>query len=78
MPSTDDDISRLSDSILDCFSINILPRIHHNVTHLTLESISMERILSAGNYPNLNYLKLFNFREEIALYYFKGKYLMYS
>jgi hypothetical protein len=76
--STDDEISSLDEPVLNRFCTDILPRIHHNVTHLTLESMSMERILLAGNYPNLTYLKLFNFGKEIALYYFKGKYLKYS
>jgi len=76
--STDDEISSLDEPVLNRFCTNILPRIHPNVTHLTLESMSMERILLAGNYPNLTYLKLFNFGKEIALYYFKGKYSRYS
>ena len=44
-----DEISSISDSILDRFCIDILPRIHKNVKSLILESVSMERILRAGN-----------------------------
>jgi len=74
----DDDICSLDNSIIDRFCINILPRIHHNVTDLILESMSMRRILLACNYPNLTYLKLFNFGQAIVLSYFTGKYLIYS
>jgi hypothetical protein len=76
--STDDDISSLDVPILDRFCINILPRIGHNVKQLILESMSMRRILLACNYPNLTYLKLFNFGQAIVLSYFTGKYLIYS
>jgi hypothetical protein len=71
----DDDICSLDDPILDRFCMNILPKIHHNVKDLILESMSMKCILLAGNYPNLTSLKLFNFDQEIALNYFKGKYI---
>ncbi|CAF3482744.1 unnamed protein product [Rotaria sp. Silwood1] len=69
----DDDICSIDDRILDRFCIDILPKIHHNVKHLILESMSMERILLAGNYPNLTSLKLFNFGQNIALNYFTDK-----
>ncbi|CAF4153008.1 unnamed protein product, partial [Rotaria sordida] len=69
----DDDIYSIDDQILDRFCIDILPKIHHNVKHLILESMSMKRILLAGNYPNLTSLKLFNFGQNIALNYFTDK-----
>ncbi|CAM2730175.1 unnamed protein product, partial [Rotaria socialis] len=53
-----DDILSISDSILDRFCINILPKINLNVKSLILESGSMERILLAADYPNLVELKL--------------------
>ncbi|CAF3289168.1 unnamed protein product, partial [Rotaria sp. Silwood2] len=70
--STDDDkhIRSIDDRILDRLCINILPNIHHNVKYLLFESMSMERILLAGNYPNLTSMKLFNFTQHIALNYF--------
>ncbi|CAF1172263.1 unnamed protein product [Rotaria sordida] len=70
--STDDNehIRSIDDRILDHLCINILPNIHHNVKHLLFESMSMERILLAGNYPNLTSMKLFNFGQHIALNYF--------
>jgi hypothetical protein len=36
----------------------------------------MERILLATDYPNLTELKIFHFQQEIALNYFKSKYLI--
>ncbi|CAF2053556.1 unnamed protein product, partial [Rotaria magnacalcarata] len=65
-----DDILSISDPILDRFCINILPRIHYNVKSLILNSLSMERILSAADYPNLSELKIFNFNGKIASRYF--------
>jgi hypothetical protein len=65
-----DNISSIDQRKLDRFCIDILPRIHHNVKHFVLEPTSMERILLATNYPNLTELKIFNFKQEIALSYF--------
>jgi hypothetical protein len=76
--SSNENISSISDSILDRFCFDILPRIHHNVKSFTLESASMERILLAANYPNLTKLKLFNFNKQIVSRYFKGKNSMYN
>jgi hypothetical protein len=59
---------------LNRFCIEILPKIHLNVKYFILEPISMERILLAANYPNLTKLKIFNFKQEISLYYFTSKY----
>ncbi len=42
-----DNNSSLDDPILDRFCSDILPRIHLNVKHLTLNSKSMKRILLA-------------------------------
>ncbi|CAF3699172.1 unnamed protein product [Rotaria sordida] len=68
-----DDIFSLNDTIVERFCTNILPRIHHNVKSLILDSVSMERILLAADYPNLTELKLFNFNDTIVSYYFIGK-----
>jgi len=72
-----DNNSSLDDPILDRFCSDILPRIHLNVKHLTLNSTSMKRILLAGIYPNLTCLKLFNFKQDIAFSYFTGTSLIY-
>ncbi|CAF2401317.1 unnamed protein product [Rotaria sp. Silwood2] len=73
-----DEISSISDSILDRFCVDILPRIHENVKSLTVESVSMKCILGAGNYPNLTELKLYNFNKAIVSRYFMGKIFMCS
>jgi hypothetical protein len=68
-----DEISPISDSLLHRFCIDVIPRIHENVKSLIVESVSMERILRAGNYPNLSGLKIFNFNKAIVSRYFMGK-----
>jgi hypothetical protein len=63
----------LPDWKVNPFCINILPKIHHNVKCLILDSVSMERILRATDYPNLTELKLCNFNGKIVSRYFTGK-----
>ncbi|CAF2348542.1 unnamed protein product [Rotaria sp. Silwood2] len=65
-----DDILSVCDRVLDRFCLNLLPKIHNNVKSLILNSLSMEHILLAGDYPNLSELKIFNFNIKIALHYF--------
>ncbi len=62
----------ISDRTLDRFRLDI----HYNVKCLIFDSISMERILLAGNYPNLRKIKLSNFNQEIFSRYFIGKKLI--
>ncbi|CAF2850656.1 unnamed protein product [Rotaria sp. Silwood2] len=71
-----DEISLISGSILNRFCNDILPKIHEKVKSLTLDSVSMECILRAGNYPNLTELKLFNFNKIIISRYFISKIFM--
>lgn len=68
-------IHSLPQSMLDRFCLQILPRIHHKIKWLNLESRSMERILLATNYPNLNGLRLYNVDVEKALSLFNSKLL---
>jgi hypothetical protein len=72
------EISSISDSILDRFCDYILPRVHDNIKSLTVESVSMECILRARNYPNLTELKLYNFNKATVSRYFMGKIFMCS
>ncbi|CAF4649203.1 unnamed protein product, partial [Rotaria sp. Silwood1] len=44
---------RFTNTILDRFCLQILPKIHHKIQFLNLESSSMERILLSTNCPNL-------------------------
>jgi hypothetical protein len=60
----------LTGPILDRFCLHILPRIHELVECLTLESISMERILSAGVYPRLRKLTLVRVEHEFVSQHF--------
>ena len=60
-------------TIIDRFCMDILPRISSNIKCLIVEPISMKRILLATHYPNLNELKIFNFRPNSSLHYFTGK-----
>jgi hypothetical protein len=61
--------------MLDRFCLQILPKIHHKIKWLNLESRSMERILLAKNYPNLNGLGLYDIDVEKALSLFNSKLL---
>ncbi|CAF0827592.1 unnamed protein product [Rotaria sordida] len=54
-------IHSLSDSMVNRFCSQILPEIDHKIKWLNLESKSMERILLAGNYPNLYGLGLYEY-----------------
>ncbi len=65
--------SSMTDVKLDRFCSYILPRSHHCIKKLILDATSMKRILLAGDYPNLTYLELLNFEQEINFRYFKGK-----
>ncbi|CAF4308093.1 unnamed protein product, partial [Rotaria sordida] len=62
-----DEISSISDAILNRFCIDILPRIHKNVKSLSIESIYLGYIFGAGHYPNLTELKLFNFNKNLFM-----------
>lgn len=62
-----------SDSIFDRFSKSILPKIHRNIKSLILEFGSIECILRAAHYPNLEHLELFNFKKAILSRHFVGK-----
>ncbi|CAF2104619.1 unnamed protein product [Rotaria magnacalcarata] len=63
----DEDNCSLSDHILDRFCFDFLPQIHNIIEQFILESFSMERILYAGNYPQLCQLILVNFTQELAI-----------
>ncbi|CAF1111668.1 unnamed protein product [Adineta ricciae] len=60
----------IENHILDKICERILPKINDKVNKLTLEPISIERILSNLEYPKLDCLSLVNFQQEILLKYF--------
>ena len=65
----------ITDQMLDRLCTYILPSKHHCIRKMILESRSMERILRAGDYPNLTSVELFNFGHKIACDYFTGEQL---
>ncbi|CAF4223650.1 unnamed protein product [Rotaria magnacalcarata] len=60
----------LTAPILDRFCSYILPQAHQFVESLTLESISMERVLSVGTYHHLRKLTIIKIDQEFALRHF--------
>jgi len=60
------------DILLDRFCSQILPKIHHKIKWLKLQSASTERILLAGDYPNLCQLDIFIIHNKPAIH-FSGK-----
>ena len=73
MSTSDDLVCSLSDLILDRFCSHILPKIHQKIQCLHLESLSMERILRATNYPSLYGISLHNIPAKTARDLFTGK-----
>ncbi|CAF4560843.1 unnamed protein product [Rotaria sp. Silwood2] len=67
---SDDSIHSLTDSMLDQFCLQILPKIKHKIKWLDLESLSMERILLATYYPSLYGLTLYNIDLRTCVHYF--------
>ena len=71
--------SSITNFKLDRFCSSILPGRHHCIKKLILDTTSMERILLAGDYPNLTSLELFIFKQEqVARYFTTGKHFRYS
>lgn len=71
--SSTDDTSTLPNIILDRFELQILPEIHRQIRCLHLETLSMERILLAADYPNLRQLSIFSMDGKTDLQFFSGK-----
>jgi hypothetical protein len=51
---------------------NILPRIYHELTKLTLDHISMEHVLHTFNFPQLHSLTLVLSETDTFVQYLKG------
>jgi hypothetical protein len=62
-----------NDSIIDRFSMSILPRIQSNIKYLIVDGMTMSHVLFATDYPNLTKLKIFKFNQDIVSRYFTGK-----
>jgi hypothetical protein len=59
-------------SILDRFCFSIMPRIQHNIECLTLDPLSIDRVLCIGNYSKLHKLTLVNLQLEMGSRIFNG------
>jgi len=57
----------LDDTVLNRLCSQILPEINNKIKWLDLESLSMERILLAADYPNLCGLALYGIEEKTAI-----------
>ncbi|CAF1534673.1 unnamed protein product, partial [Rotaria sordida] len=77
MSTSDGLVYSLSYLILYRFCSHILPKIHQKIQWLHFESVSMEGILRAINYPNLNRINLHNIRSKIAIDLFNDKQIIY-
>ena len=73
----DDSSISLSGPILDRFCSKILPEIGHQVETLYLEETSIERVLHATNYPNLNNLGLCDIDDKLVVSLISGKSLFF-
>ncbi|CAF1570105.1 unnamed protein product [Adineta steineri] len=74
--SSNNSVAPLTNEVLNRFCAQILPKIHHHIRRLDLESATMERILSTTNYPNLHQLGLFNLHAKTAASLFTSKTLI--
>ncbi|CAF1380874.1 unnamed protein product [Rotaria sp. Silwood1] len=68
-----DSIYSLSNSMLDRYCVEILPKVNNKIKWLNLESSSMKRILLSAKYPNLFGLGIYNIEKETTLRLFTGK-----
>ncbi len=63
--------SAIANQVLDRICERIVPRIHHKINKLTVQPLSMERLLTI-DYPQLHSLSLVNFKQKILLQYLTG------
>ena len=64
--------SPVDNQLLDRIYTKILPRIHHKANKLTVEPLSIERILGAVHYPQLHSISFVNFHYETLLQHLQG------
>ncbi|CAF3124941.1 unnamed protein product [Rotaria sp. Silwood2] len=75
---SNDSIDRLTNSILDRFCWEILPKIDHKIKWLTLDSLLIKRVVRSGNYPNLYGLSIYNIDMETVSDLFIGERFLFS
>ena len=64
--------SSIDDQLLDRICRKILPQINCHVSKMTVDPLSLERVLATANYPHLHTLSLINFPAETLLSQLKG------
>ena len=65
--------SSIDDQVLDQICRKLFPRICNDVYKLTIEPLSLERVLGIGDYPHLHSVSLINFPTETLLSQLTGK-----
>lgn len=65
--------SSLSDTMVNRFCLQILPQVCNTIKCLSLETMTMERLLLAAEYPNLDQLDIFIVNQVIDINLFTGK-----
>ena len=70
--SSNDENNIITDTMIDRFLMEILPRIHQNIECLAIEGGLLKCALSAGNYPNLHRLQLVNVQLKMVSDMFAG------
>ena len=71
---SNDYISPLSDSMIKRFCLQILPEIRHKVKWLDVEPTSIEHVLLATKYSNLNGLGVYKVDIDTAISLFTNKF----
>ena len=66
-------LSAIDSNKIHRFCVELLPQIHDRIQVMTLESGSIERILVAAQFPNLNSIVFVGFSPDVLLYYFTSK-----
>ena len=64
-----DDTCEQVNTLIDRYCLDILPTIAHRIRWLKVRSTSMERIVSAADYPNLSQLDIFIPHKEPILHF---------
>ncbi|CAF4262730.1 unnamed protein product [Rotaria socialis] len=64
--------SNIANHILDRICEKIIPWVHHKITKLTAQPLSIERILYRMNYPQLHFVSLVDFGQAILVQHLTG------
>ncbi|CAF1106670.1 unnamed protein product [Rotaria magnacalcarata] len=64
--------SNIANHIFDRICEKIIPWVHHKISKLTAQPLSMERILYRMNYPQLHFVSLVDFGQAILVQHLTG------